>query len=717
MDHLTEAQLARWGLTPADASAAGLFTTPSARAIYAEMPDRPGLVIPYYTADRQLRTFGTNGHKQPFARIRFLGPDPVGSQFTKSRPIRYTQPAHSGVAPYYWPGADWPLILSDPQYPLIITEGEAKAIRGCVAGFTVIALGGVYSFTESSGEMLHELDQIVWAGRDVYVVYDSDAATNPNVLAAEARLVDELQRKRGAKCRLVRLPADGEHKQGLDDFINTQGAAALADLLKASPTMGALDAKILGLNKEIAWIEREGMIYDLTSKLFIRKENLINGSRYSTLRHITVGAGQRAAVKEISVAQKWLTHSHAQRFDEILFRPSEGPVIRSDMGGQALNMWTGFDATSGDVTPFLDLSKHMFSNMRGADADLPLKTVIYKAQNPAEKIPLALVMIGPEGSGKSLWGECVRDAFAPYGVDVSPGTLTADFQGWLETSLIALVNEAKGDNMKLAAETLRGLISDLRRMMNEKFRTARQINTYTFYIITANDKSVGAFRVDDRRMVVINAPKPREGAFYDRVHHWKKAGGPRALMGWMLAHDLNGWRPPDRAPMSAEKYIAYIESLTPTQRLAEEMQTAGQDTIRMWLDAAVAWAQVAEVGNNVQLAQTARATLANIQQYQIRPWYQPEELALMFPSIVTQLLGSKFNAYTPSGIISRELRDAGISYLECADDPRGFMWRGRLSQYLVISGHDEWRQPLRQADFERLMQEWPTYGDLIRGKR
>ena len=71
------------------------------------------------------------------------------------------------------------------------------------------------------------------------------------------------------------------------------------------------------------------------------------------------------------------------------------------------------------------------------------------------------------------------------------------------------------------------------------------------------------------------------------------------------------------------------------QRLAEEMQTSQQDTIKMWLDAAVAWANAATVSSNVQMVQIAQATLANIKNYQIRPWYQPEELALMFPAIVS----------------------------------------------------------------------------------
>lgn len=718
MDTLGAAQLAAWGISEPDATAAGIFFTPNTQVIYEEMPPRPGLVIPYYLPTRHLRTFNRNGVLLPYARIRLLGADPSQRhRFVKSKPLRYVQPSHTPVAPYFWPGQDWGLVLQDTTVPLVITEGEAKAIVGCIAGFTVLALGGVYSFTDRSGEMLQELDQVAWSGRDVFIVYDSDAATNPNVLAAEARLVDELQRKRGAKCRVVRLPPHGDDKQGLDDYIKRSGPADFADLLQQSPTMGALDAKILGLNQHVAWIERENMIYDLHSKLFIPKDAFINGSKYSAEKHITVSATSRA-VKEVSVAQKWLTHSHAQRFDEVLFRPNEPVTLRGDHNRMALNIWSGFNPEVGDITPFLELNTHLYKNVHPNDRDLPLKLMIYKAQNPAQKIPLALVLVGPEGSGKTMWSEVMRDAFAPYGVDVPPSALSGDFQGWLETSLLCVVNEAKGDDMRKASERLRGLVSELKQMMNEKFRPARQIDAYASYIITANDRSVGAFRVDDRRMIVVSAPKPDKTGLYDRVVNWRARGGAKALLGWMLEYDLQGWKPPERAPLSAEKYLAYIESLTPTQRLAEEMQTAGQDTIKLWLDAAVQWARTAELGNNPQMAQVARATLDSITQYQIRPWYQPEELAMMFPSIVTQLLGSKFSTYTPAGQISRELREAGVPYLVCADDPRGFLWRGRMCQFLVVSQFNEWTEPLRQNDFDRLMKQWPTYGQLTgRGLR
>ena len=702
------ADLQRSGITPDEAEQAGMFDVPDASTIYPEFQSGPAIVIPYYDAHGQIATFERGAEVLPFCRVRYLD-QPVKAGFIPQKPIRYGQPKASGTRAYFPPTVPWETVLTDSTEPVVITEGEKKSLAGVLSGFPVIALGGVFNFMDGE-DILPELDAAKWRGRDVYICFDSDAVLNPNILAAEARLVDELQRKRGARCYLVRLPQDGDRKVGLDDYLLAHGAAGFTKLLQDAPSLGALDAKVVALNKSVAWIERENLVYDLETRLFIPKDSFVNGSRFSTLKHITVGGKQRSAPKTISVAATWLTHPHAQRFSEVLFRPGEGVTVQGDHGRPALNMWTGWESAEGDVEPFLELSDFLFQNVAPDSRELPLKLMAYKAQNPAEKVPLALVLIGPQGCGKTLWGECIRDAFAPYGVDVTSKAFHSEFQGWLERSLIALINEAEHEDMIRGGDVLKSLISDLQRPMNEKYRPARQIKTYTMYILTSNSRAVGAFSPDDRRMIVVDCPKKRDWAFYDRISAWKRNGGAKALLGYLLNYDLKGWKPPASAPMTSEKYMAYMESLTPVQRLAEEMRTASENTIKLWLDQAVAWARVAELSNNASLAAMARATIEGVASIQIRPWYTPEELALMFPSIIETQLGSRYQRGTPSGRISRELREAGVPYLQCKDDPRGFRWHGVVRQYLVVSEFDDWREPITQADFERMMKAWPKHG-------
>lgn len=704
---LAAADLARSGISPEAASFAGIGAVADATVICPDYAPVAALVLPYATID------GEPLGDPPFARVRYLETPPARgtNPFKVPKFQRYAQPPKSDVHAYF-PHTErisWRKVAEDPTWPLVIVEGEKKALAATLAGFATVGFGGVYNFYHE-GELLPELDAFVWKGRPVYICYDSDAAHNPQIQAAEARLATELSLRRGAVLHLVRLPnlSTGE-KQGIDDLLVSQGPETLEALLTSAPRMRKVDAAVVSLNEHVAWIEKEGQVYDLRSKEFMQKANFTNGSSYSALE-ILAPTAKGTGVKRISVSEAWLKHPHAQRYDYVEFRPEEAPVIETNAGGLALNMWTGWDPEPGDVQPFLDLTEFLMADLR-EHADLPIKLLAYKAQNPGEKIPLCPVLVGPQGCGKSLWAECVREAFAPYTAEVPATALSAQFNGWVERTLIGVINEASSEHLHRYAPALRALISDKRVMLNEKFRAARQIDSYTLYIITSNDRGAGAYSADDRRMIVVSCPRKRDHAFYARIADWKNNAGGKALLHYLLNYDLQGWRPPSAAPLTSEKYMAYMESLSPIQRLAEEMMSADEHVVVLWIQQALAWAAVAEVSQNPVQARHAREIIDALSTIQIRPWYTPEELALMFPAIVSQLHGTKQTARA-AGEISKELRTAGIGYLRCADDPRGFRWRGMVRQYLIVAEHEEWEGvDLSQSEFDRLMHQFPVYGD------
>lgn len=258
---LATADLARSGLSVEQAGGAGMYAVDNAREVSGDLKRLPALVIPYLdpmTGESMSYRLG-GGEEAAFIRLRYLKDPPRG--FDNVKPQRYAQPANSPVFAYFahGVGVEWPAVLADKDEPLLLCEGEKKALRACVEGLACIALGGVYNFTRD-GALLPELAAIEWKGRGVYICYDSDAATNRDVRLAERRLCAELTR-RGADVHIARLPAaDDGSKVGLDDFLVAHGREALIELLENALPVDPSAALIVdGTDVEIA----EAVLRDL----------------------------------------------------------------------------------------------------------------------------------------------------------------------------------------------------------------------------------------------------------------------------------------------------------------------------------------------------------------------------------------------------------------------------------------------------------------------
>jgi hypothetical protein len=140
--------------------------------------------------------------------------------------------------------------LADPAIPLWITEGVRKGDAAVSAGLCCIALLGVWNWrgtNEHGGKIaLADFESIALNAREVYIAFDSDIVTKPEVRLALERLRAFLE-SRDAHVRIVRLPAGpGGVKTGLDDYL--EAGRSVDDLLALATTeVRAPDEAALGL--------------------------------------------------------------------------------------------------------------------------------------------------------------------------------------------------------------------------------------------------------------------------------------------------------------------------------------------------------------------------------------------------------------------------------------------------------------------------------------
>ncbi len=237
---LSDDAIARSRIHSADADTA---------AALVGIPCGSAMVIPY--PDARL------GNGSPFCRVKPDAPKPDRNGKTAKylSPTRALNP--EGNRLYFPPNLDSD-VLADASTPILITEGEKKALKATQEGVPCLGLAGVYAWKkrdeDDQSQPIADLYKVQWRGRLVGIVFDSDAAFNDLVKAAEKALRDEL-RRRGARVYIIRLPEPTFEeakvygsKLGLDDFLCARGADAFGELMVASAEtlpLGAKSARVL----------------------------------------------------------------------------------------------------------------------------------------------------------------------------------------------------------------------------------------------------------------------------------------------------------------------------------------------------------------------------------------------------------------------------------------------------------------------------------------
>jgi hypothetical protein len=154
----------------------------------------PALVIPVYGV------LASDG-RPSFYSIRPDSPRVTkGKNGKPDKPKKYEIPVRTHVVVDVNPLCR--VTLADPTVPLAIVEGIKKAdalLSANVDALCVVAILGTWSWRGTNAQggkaVLADWDGVALRGREIYVGYDSDAQTNPEVWRARERLARMLEAK------------------------------------------------------------------------------------------------------------------------------------------------------------------------------------------------------------------------------------------------------------------------------------------------------------------------------------------------------------------------------------------------------------------------------------------------------------------------------------------------------------------------------------------
>lgn len=514
----------------------------------------------------------------PFYRLRYLE-TPVGfDTMTTKKPVRYVQEPQTAPVAYYPQNFDgWEELVTDPNQPLIITEGELKAAKACKEGFPTLGLGGVYNWrsTKLGLEWLPSLEPIEWRRRHVYICFDSDYKTNPLVCSALRDFAVELQR-RGAFAYLVSLPQlPGLEKVGLDDFLVHAGPSAnqmFQELLTAAEPMG-LAAPLWELNQHYVYVRKPGIVVDqadMDNKVSPAafKDHLQAASQYQERQ---VKADGSISYKAVSAAAAWLKWPLRTEAAKLTYAPGAKRFITQGVL-PLLNTWPGWGCQpkKGDARPFLQLIDYLFTDAEPAAKEWFLRWCAYPLQYPGTKMFSSVVVHGiRHGTGKSLVGYTLGEIYGKNFTEINQMDLHNNFNEWAENKQLVLGDDVTGSNKRQDADFLKKMITQKELRINAKYVASYTVPDCINYFFTSQHPDSFFLEDDDRRFFiheVLGGPMSEE--FYVEYSLWLDSGGAAAVFDYLLKLDLGDFNPAAPAFRTAAK---------------ERMISTGQSDLASWV--------------------------------------------------------------------------------------------------------------------------------------
>lgn len=241
------------------------------------------------------------------------------------------------------------------------------------------------------------------------------------------------------------------------------------------------------------------------------------------------------------------------RDHEIGFDPTEkDKTIRC-------NLFAGWPTVPrrGKCTMLLELLFYLCSNDPNARAiyDWILKWLAYPIQHRGAKMQSAIVVHGPQGTGKSRFFEAVCEIYGIYGRVLGQDALEDKFNAdWAEKKLFIVGDEVMAKvEMYHVKNRLKGFITGSTIRVNPKNVAAHTEKNQMNIVFLSNERQPLALENDDRRhCVIFTPPKPDDG-FFAEVNEEIANGGVAALHDHLLNIDLGEFRPWTKPPMTEAK--------------------------------------------------------------------------------------------------------------------------------------------------------------------
>lgn len=534
--------------------------------------------------------FDIHGKQTEFFRIRFLEDVYMENAVTAAqgfkkdkkegkqpKTIRYSQLAKTGCHLYLAPLIDWKKIVNDTSIPIIITEGEKKAACACKNNIPTIGLGGVYSFLSEHENLLPDFQYIDWRHRKVIICYDNDLASNEQVLEAEQRLAAYMLLDAGAKVHIKRIPYDGKHKMGIDDYILGKGMMHFKKLREKETN----DSKTMhGINHVAAYVNDLNCVITLSNKILVGKGK----EAMALANHSNVSSRiMNQYDKPVNPVNTWMKWVGRAEIDSLCYEPDQQPILQIGKY-KKLNMWRGWGVqpSSGNIKPFQQLVDHVFKRANREEKAYFYQWLAYPIQNPGIKIKVGVLVYGMEqGTGKSFIGVTIGDIYGANYIKITQSALDTSFNSWAVNKQFVMGEEISGVDKRKHNNEVKDMLTRETITVNRKYEPEYQIQDCANYYFTSNHPDAVFLEDSDRRFFVIETSSdPLPQSIVKDMNIWRSGGGVGHLM-YYLQNKISckGFNQHGPAPMTKFKQDMMHISKSDIERFCQDLHEIPEDVL------------------------------------------------------------------------------------------------------------------------------------------
>lgn len=248
----------------------------------------------------------------------------------------------------------------------------------------------------------------------------------------------------------------------------------------------------------------------------------------------------------------WITRG-AFYLDQVGFDPSgKDSAVK-------LNTWRGWPTKpqAGECEKLLETLWYLCGKEDNQEEvyNWILNWMAYPLQNPGAKMASAIIMHGPQGTGKSSVFQTLAKIYGDYSTVLNQRGLEDKFNSdWSDSKLFILAEEVvtRAEMWHIKNELKELVTGEWIRINPKNIAAYRQRNQVNIAYLS-NENQPLPLDNDDRRHLVVYTPPAMSEEYYDALYLELDNNGPAAFYDYLLRRDLSGFHPKKRPPMTQAK--------------------------------------------------------------------------------------------------------------------------------------------------------------------